>query len=387
MVFWIVIAALTAAVTAALLAPLFRSPRAAGGTESEVAIYRDQLNELEREVERGVLPEAEAKAARAEIARRLIQAAEASDRKGGDQPARRRQVFWLAIVAVPLLCLGGYLLLGSPGSGDRPFDVRSTNPASDDLFARFDLFAANPTQQGLLDLERLVDQAVAEAPDNAPVLQVAAIVYLGAQRYDEATAAYNRYVELAGQDADPAGAFARTLGEAIVLSNGQVTPEAEDLFRRVVEANPADMSARLYLALALEERGQTDAAIAAYQELLTFEPVGGADWADLARGQLTQLGVEPPPPPTEGANDFVGLTPEQLEMVNQMVGGLAARLAEEPNDPEGWAQLIRSYMVLERLDDAEAALAQAREIFTGNAEATATIETVAAELARALELE
>lgn len=386
MVFWIAIAALTAAATAALLAPLYRSRAAAAGSESEVAIYRDQLDEIERDVARGVLPESEAKAARTEIARRLIHAAESSETTGADQPARRRRVFWIAIIAVPAICLGGYLWLGSPGATDRPFEGRLTNPAADDLFARIQLLQTAPTQEAVAALETLVDSAIVDAPDNAAVQQAAAIVYLLVGRVDEAVDAYYRYLALAGDDADPAGEFARTLGEAILMTEGMVTPAAEGLFQLVLEQNPEDVSAMLYLALALQQRGDNDAAIEAYLNLLAFEPVGGAEWADIARAQLTELGVEPPPPPTEEPA-FEGLTPEQLEMVNEMVGNLAARLEENPDDVEGWAQLIRSYMVLERVDEAFAALATAREFFTGNAEAMAVIDEVAAELDRAMELE
>jgi cytochrome c-type biogenesis protein CcmH len=286
-----------------------------------------------------------------------------------------------------VICLGGYLWLGSPGASDRPIEGRLTNPAADDLFALFDRLQAAPTQEALVALENLVDTAIVDSPDNAAIQQAAAVIYLLVRRFDEAVDAYYRYLALAGDDADPAGAFARTLGEAILMNEGRVTPAAEELFRLVLEANPEDVSAMLYLALALQERGENDAAIQAYLDLLQLEPVGGAEWADIARAQLTELGVEPPPPPTGEAPAFEGLTPEQLEMVNEMVGNLAARLAENPDDVEGWAQLIRSYMVLEREEEAFAALATAREFFTGNAEATAVIEEVAAELARAMELE
>ena len=386
MLLWIAIAVLTAVATGALLAPLFRSRDGGADSESEVAIYRDQLGEIDRDVARGILPEGEAKAARAEIARRLIRAAEASETSNGGQPVRRQRAFWLAVIAVPVLCLGGYLALGSPGYGDRPFEGRLTNPADDDLFARFEALARAPTQQAVTELEALVDAAIVDAPDNAGVHQAAAVVYLLVQRYDEAVGSYFRYINLAGPEADPAGAFARTLGESIILSEGRVTPAAEGLFQLVLEANPADLSAQLYLALAMQERGETDAAIEAYLALLEFEPVEGAEWADLAREQLVELGVEPPPSPQED-QAFEGLTPEQLQMVNEMVDGLAGRLVEDPDDVEGWAQLIRSYMVLEREEDAFAALATARDFFTGNPEAMTVIEEVEAELARAMELE
>lgn len=50
-----------------------------------------------------------------------------------------------------------------------------------------------------------------------------------------------------------------------------------------------------------------------------------------------------------------GFTPEQIE---QMVGGLAARLEREPDDVEGWTMLARSYLVLEDYPKALAAYAR-----------------------------
>ncbi len=53
-------------------------------------------------------------------------------------------------------------------------------------------------------------------------------------------------------------------------------------------------------------------------------------------------------------------------MVMQMVGRLEQRLKEQPNDPQGWAQLGRSYGVLNRRDDALAAYAKAYELAPSN---------------------
>jgi cytochrome c-type biogenesis protein CcmH len=44
-----------------------------------------------------------------------------------------------------------------------------------------------------------------------------------------------------------------------------------------------------------------------------------------------------------------------------MVAGLDKRLRDNPNDPEGWKRLIRSYMVLKKENKARDALIRALE--------------------------
>lgn len=53
-------------------------------------------------------------------------------------------------------------------------------------------------------------------------------------------------------------------------------------------------------------------------------------------------------------------------MVFEMVAKLEKRLAAQPNDPEGWARLGRSYVVMERKDRALAAYAKAYELAPDN---------------------
>ena len=53
-------------------------------------------------------------------------------------------------------------------------------------------------------------------------------------------------------------------------------------------------------------------------------------------------------------------------MVYEMVARLEKRLAAQPNDPEGWARLGRSYVVMERKDKALAAYAKAYELAPDN---------------------
>src|SRR3954462_5870910 len=86
MLFWIVAAAMTAAVTAMVLTPLLRNRQTAGSEAGsrasyDMEVYRDQLAELERDLARGVIDDRQAQAARTEIARRMLAVAEEGKRE------------------------------------------------------------------------------------------------------------------------------------------------------------------------------------------------------------------------------------------------------------------------------------------------------------------
>ena len=57
-----------------------------------------------------------------------------------------------------------------------------------------------------------------------------------------------------------------------------------------------------------------------------------------------------------------------------MVQRLADRLKQQPNDPAGWARLIRSYAILGDAPKMQAALDQAHTVFKGQPEALKTID-------------
>src|SRR5882757_4836961 len=74
MMFWFVMALMTAAAIFAVLWPLARRTPLRSG--SDVAVYRDQLDEIERDRGAGLIAEREAEAARIEVSRRLLAAAD-----------------------------------------------------------------------------------------------------------------------------------------------------------------------------------------------------------------------------------------------------------------------------------------------------------------------
>src|SRR5205085_9109963 len=103
MMLWFVMALMTAAAIFAVLWPLAR--RAPLRTGSDVAVYRDQLDEIERDRAAGLIGEPEAEAARVEVSRRLLAAADAvAVPPAADGTARRRRT--AALAALILLPLG-----------------------------------------------------------------------------------------------------------------------------------------------------------------------------------------------------------------------------------------------------------------------------------------
>ena len=137
MLLWVVFAVLTVIVVALVARPLLGAASAsdadANETEAALNIYRDQLAELEREQSRGLLAEAEASAARAEVARRLIARAEtdaevSARTVGAASVASRRgmsrRIGFASLAVLPLLAILLYARLGSPEVASRPLATR-----------------------------------------------------------------------------------------------------------------------------------------------------------------------------------------------------------------------------------------------------------------------
>jgi len=365
MIFWVILAVLAVLASLSVLMPLYRArrieQRLAG---QEVSVYRDQLREIERDVERGVIPESEAEAARTEIARRLIKA-DASKSDGAPEATskRPRQIAaWAAVVGMPLLAIGLYLFVGSPNLPDDPLEARMTAP---------------PGESDTAALIARVEDHLAAHPDDGQGWAVLAPVYVRLGRYDDAVTAYGNAVRLLGSTAEREAA----LGEAIVQANqGIVTKEAEAAFRRAEALDRSLIGPRFYMALAFGQQGHTQEAIEALQALLAEAP-SGAPWIAPVRATLDRLQsvAAAAPGPTAGdVEAAANLAPEdRLAMIEGMVAQLADRLKTQPDDAEGWARLVRSYMVLGRPDDARTALADARVALAGEPDKLATVESEA----------
>jgi cytochrome c-type biogenesis protein CcmH len=401
---WIAMAVLTAAAAAALLAPMYRSRRDAAAAPAELAIYRDQLDEVDRDVRRGILPAGEATAARNEIARRLLQAGEPAPGEAAPKSRLGALASAAPLVVLPVVALGGYLWLGSPSEPDMPRSARLAAFNPDDPPA-FDAILTQGLQGSDEDAKALVTELETKLkaePDNPVLWWGAAVMYARVGRMDDAGVAYVKASPAVTRSADAEGSFGTQLGVSMFDLHGQtvMTPETVAVFRAVLANNPANVNARVYVAAYETAHGNHDAAVAEWKAVLASDPSGRTPWADIARKQLAALepgsaprnggglAVEPAPPastppaPTQEEVDAAAaMTPEERQaMVGSMVDRLATRLEQQPDDAAGWAQLLKSYMVLGRTDDARAALARARVALAEKPDALAAVEAAAKSL-------
>ena len=371
---WIVFAVLTALAALAVLVPLMRARRrAASAALRDVEVYKAQLGEVERDLERGLVTPEAAEAARTEIARRLLAANREAERGAsgtvsvsGSGPLRAVQL--VAIVGVPALALGAYLATGSPDLPDQPLQARLEAPA---------------TGRSLEELVARVEHQLSRNPSDGRGWAVLAPVYMRMGRAEDAAAAYASAIRLLGSSPERE----TDMGEALVIANkGIVSAEARAAFERAVKLDPEAVKPRFFLALALTQENRKDEAIDAWQALLA-EAKGDEPWAEAVRGQLAGLGVEtrvasaPPGPTREDVEAAAGLSDAgRAQMIRGMVDQLDTRLSEEGGSPEEWLRLMQALSVLGDTQRLDAAVKRARLALKDDPEGLARIDAAARDL-------
>jgi cytochrome c-type biogenesis protein CcmH len=362
---WLILACLTAIVLFFLLGPLYL-PRGAEQARAsfDAAVYRDQLGEVESDRERGLIGEKEAEAARIEIARRLL-AADAREREGKTTEHRDliRPVTVAVAVALPLLALGLYLVYGSPKLPDQPLAARLED---------------NGKEQALEVLVARVEARLREHPEEGEGWEAIAPVYMAWRRYADAAEAYGQAVRLLGET--PKRLVGQ--GQALVLANdGIVTEPARAALESALALDAEQVQARILLVVAKEQDGKLDEAIAGWKALLDKAP-SDAPWRKSVEQRLAEdeakLKGGPSPEDVEAAKQMNSAG--RQAMIERMVAGLAAKLEANGDDLAGWLKLVRAYSVLDRKEEAEAALAKAKAKFSGNADALGQLDKLATEL-------
>lgn len=373
--FWIVAGILTLAGILSAIWPLVREkPRQNAGEQGNDGpddnhegtrnVLIDQLEEIERDRDRGLLNDEEAKGARAELGRRLLALEQSITPEGNATTKTSRFYPWVSIVLIPVLAVGAYHYLGNPGLPDQPISARLSQP---------------PENQ---DINLLVTQIEKHLETNAGDLkgwQTLAPVYQRMNRLDDAESAFRKWLALVGDDAASKGKAQLGLGQVLTTKNsGNVSGEAFDLFEQASQNVPDDATAFFFLAVGLTQQNKAQEGISAWSTLIDRFGNDNPPWLPMAKNALASLKTLGQNPSAEQVDEINQLpSGERNELIEGMVSRLADRLSENPDDLTGWNRLIQSYMVLGRKEQASQALSSALAQFSGNETAIKTLNETA----------
>ncbi len=389
MTLWVIFAGLTAAAMVAVLWPFLRSDKQKLEVAAyDTAVFKDQLEEITSEKERGVISKTEADAARTEVSRRLLLAARTNaSRSGSSTGTRGGKLPALALVCtflcVPVSSAVLYLVYGSPSLKDKPLAERLQQDSStkkiDELMAQ-------------------VEDRLREHPEDGRGWEVIAPVYLRQQRYNEAADAFGKALKLLGETPQRLLDY----GNALVLSNdGIVTEPARLALQKSTSSGKTFVRAQFWLTVAKEQDGRYSEAAQAWRELLKQ---GGADapWREAVQQRLAAVeqragmasGEKPAVAPAKIPDAAMVKGPSQEDvtaargmsstdrsaMIAEMVAGLAERLKSDGGNVEEWKRLVRSYTVLGKKQEAVKALENARGVFTEDPQSLALLNELAKSL-------
>lgn len=388
--FWIVAVAMTVMVGAVLARAVVKGTRreVSSRAASDIDVYRAQLDEVDRDVARGVIEKADAERVHAEIARRLI----AADKAQSGEVTGTAKAPALAALLIILVGLVGsvssYAWLGAPGYGDMALkdriafaeEVRKTRPAQSVAEESLPPFTDPADMEPRY--KRLMAQLRATVADRPDDVQGHTLLVQQERRIGNFAAAKTAQARVLTLKGDVINAQdLADMGELQVLSaGGYVSPEAEMSLRAALVQDTSNGTARYYIGLMLAQTGRPDQAFRIWDGLLRAGPED-APWippivaqieelAELAgvRYSLPEIGSSAERGPSaEDVENARDMTPaERLDMIGSMVSGLSERLATDGGPARDWARLISSLGVLGEWERAQAIHSNAIEVFAND---------------------
>ena len=396
----IAMAVLAAGVGLALAGPLLRRNAVpAARAEYDLTVFRDQLQEIERDAAQGLLDAEAAEAARLEVQRRMLAAdTELQTGTGATGSGGPRRLTAVLIGAgVPLAAAALYIMLGSPDQPDQPFAARDL-PAEQVAAQTTARPEPNPEMTAMVG--RLAER-LTENPDDIEGWLLLGRSYISMERFADALNTFAHARKIADGRVDVDIAYAEAL---ILTGQMKVTDDAAAIFRAVRDKAPFDPKARYYLGLKKAQAGDVNGALQDWADLVAISPEE-APWVPVVRQQIARaaedLKIDPltitmsedarkllaqqppvlrpstpimPPAETAGPGAQPGPSREQMEaaqdmtaedrdaMIRGMVDRLADRLKENPDDLAGWTRLERAYRVLGDTAKADAAAAEIKRL-------------------------
>jgi cytochrome c-type biogenesis protein CcmH len=276
--FWAIAAAFVVVALALVLTPLWRRKAAAvkvGRRNINIAVYRDQLKEMEADRGNGLISDEQFGAAKLELEARLAQdAVEVEDvqsvRKGG-----RLLGAGLAVL-IPVAAIGLYSLLGNPAA----FQPGGAPAAGQQA-----------TSRDIQAMMQAAEDKVKANPDDVQTWGMLARAYGVLDKWPDAVRAYENLMRLKPNDADTLSHY----GEAIALMNGRnLEGKPMELVRKALEIDGKNLKGLELAGIYAFQNKQYKDAVKNWQQLVDLSPPGDQYTQDIqsALNQARQLAGE-----------------------------------------------------------------------------------------------
>jgi len=347
----------------------------------DVAIYKDQLKEADRDCERGLLSSEQLEAVKIEIQRKLLNASDQSNANPTSIPTfnpKKITAFGL-ILFLSIGSVGIYSFLGSPKLENKAYVDR-------DLEKERKVLTDEQAVSEMMMLVESLEKQLAKDPNNLDgwLRLGRSAVSLG--QFQRAVKAYEQALKLSPENIDVLVNYVETL---IFSNEGQVSRDALRSLQYAHKTNAAHPKVRYYIALHHAQAGNMRLAIQDWVDLLSIS-LPDAPWIQTVQSQIksaakeAQIDITSIKPSLEaleigsdirkslnaqtvisGPNPSdikaVGeMSPEDQEkMIHSMVERLADRLKGTPNDRQGWLRLSKAYEVMGDTEKASHAMDQA----------------------------
>jgi len=257
-IFWFIVGFLTACALLFIVPPLLGRGRShASATRSEVnlSIYRDQLRELDADLAAGTLSKEQYQSARSELEGRVLDDSGVADvmvkpSSGG------RNLAIAAVIAVPILTVSLYLLLGKSGELDsqKVDEVKQSQKV---------------TQEQINAMVERLAQKLKSKPDDVEGWAMLGRSYVQLRRYGDAGAAYARAVALLPNNAQLLADYA----DVLAMNNGRsLLGEPEKVIQQALKADPDNIKALALAGTAAFQHQKYRDAIEAWQRILKLVP-------------------------------------------------------------------------------------------------------------------
>lgn len=430
--FWAVAAGLALAVALVLIAAMRRAPGSATRTaDADLAVYKDQLAEIGRDLTRGTIGPEEAARLRAEVGKRVIEADRI--RAAGETLSGSHRTGVVAALILGLMLptailtyAGSATILRLSGMADErvatlrdrlSFDLKFRGTTFTNLSPIFEgIGAPGYPDMALVPRLEALDAGIAGRPG-----QEAELATLGKSRdaaldqrlgtelaevtdlaeleerfrsgfeagdLQGAVRVQERILALRGDQAT-ANDHANMALALVAEAKGYVSPEAEAELRASLQRDMTNELSRYLVGEMFLQGGRYDQTFRFWRPLAEGG-TPGSPWVKSIReriGQVAELaGVRYSlPAPSDGptAEDMAAageMSPEdRQQMIEGMVAQLSDRLAAEGGSVEDWNRLIRSLAVLERKDEAQKIYDEARARFEGHAAELSFLKQAAVE--------